>query len=250
MGEKPRQRDPLHTKVSWNVALSNDAITRIHEATGLPRTVNGDELRNWLWEAARCYEVRALPRARWLTLIADLRKVEASAKQLLVSAERVQGRVGSVIAKHADAINAIIVEAQESSAVHAREAEMRRANAPRGGADCILIGGDLPLIFEVLYGRARKAEAPGAQDSARHRFVRAACAALGLKEPTPATIVKHRTRYLALPEADVALPRMLPPRSRVKEFVEIWESQRPGRREPRPVHGPAPDATGQPPRKK
>lgn len=238
-------RNVMRTAVVWHCSLPDDTLRQIHAKVGLPRHVNGDELRHWLWEAARCYEVRALPGLRWQVAINRMRKMEKHARAILVQLNRwpdgtedrmcgqlncwpdategrTRGPMEKIVAMFSAWADQIEREAKVRRSYFGRHAS--HGNALRNHADCILIGGDLPLIFSILYGRGRKGEAPGGH--ARDRFVAAACNALGLMAPTPYMMTKHRTCYLKLPRKDVEAVTMLPPRHRMEAVSKVRAAPR------------------------
>jgi hypothetical protein len=112
-----------------------------------------------------------------------------------------------------------------------------RAEAERmPDVDNELVGGDLPLIYEALFGRARKGEAAGAEgnEHARNRFVSAACEALGLGPRSDSAIDKARQRYKARQRARKRSPSPVWPLLPVTLPIrgeQVWVPLPPGKPE-------------------
>ena len=170
--------------------------------------------RHWLLEAARNYEARALGRADWRQAIKQASEIEGLAKALVEALKTPPTAGLSFIRIDAERILADIHK-DVQNLEHVAQGSMQ--SAALISADYVLIGRDLPIIFEILYGRPRRGEAAGAAGRARDRFIAAACEALGWGCPAEGTIRQYRTRYYRDARqwpADANRDWMLAPRGR------------------------------------
>lgn len=176
----------LLPKLHSNVRLSDADARRIREATGLKRGFRDGELLHWLREAARSYHVNATSQLPWQRVNAHGMAISAAAKRLkaLLQAPETADCFGQSRSSSTGIQGELERLIQtEKSAREARRVLRARVPQNRWGPDCILIGGHLPFIFQVLYGRGNKGEGRGFDDSAPYRFVAACCRTLGLNSP-------------------------------------------------------------------
>ena len=225
------RRRALLPQVHSNTTISAEGVRQIRAATALPRDFRDDELAHWLWEAARQYHLNAMSSMPWQRVIAHAEKVEATTRKLLTLLRAPESvdtlpSVGAFIdGMSAGAFVEALIQDLERLRDRARlgqrmqghqrdrflAAKWASDSGREVGPDCHLIGGHLPLVFDILYGRPRKGEAPGAEGRARDRFIAASCAALGLPPAGAEAIKKHRERYRRHFQVDGL--GLLPPRN-------------------------------------
>jgi hypothetical protein len=237
-GRSTKNQRLLLPRLHSNTVISGDAIRRIRNETRLQRGFRDSELAYWLREVVREYHCNAMSGMPWQRVIAHAEAVETAASRLchllsspeaidclpsigaVLDGETTSAFIDSTIAR----LKKLIERAQLGR--KAQHIQCARYSSQKGaGADTILLGGHLPLVFRILYGGAAKGEAPGASQPARERFIAACAKELGLAPPSPSAIKQSRTRYLKAFRFDGA--GLMPPREpsadcavRIMEWVE------------------------------
>lgn len=218
-------RAPFPMAPQMSAPLPDEAVREIRRATALPREFSDKEMRYWLQQCGANYESRALWWTRLGDAIREAEKAEAAAAFLASSLRSAPTPGLGDFSGAAEDIAANIGGYLESLRRHARMVPRLRTCIR---ADYILIGRDLPVVFEVLYGHPVKGESPRG-GGARTRFIIASCAALGWGTPSEASVKKYRDRYNEYARRwpqDADRDWIFAPADRREAFLAIWRRER------------------------
>lgn len=186
--------------------VSDEALASIRRETAVDRPFTDSELRHWLREATRQYQVMEMARAPWQRVLDHARAIESSARRLLsllqspatsdsLPAIRWDGTAPPDFLETTATALELLVHHSQLGPRSLEEYRKRFKTVPGIGPDTVLVGAHLPFIFSILYGDVRKGEARGAEGRARDRFVAACCYELGLARPSPQSVEKTRQRF-------------------------------------------------------
>ncbi len=195
--------------------IPTELAENVIEATGLARHVDPNALAELLTSAAMRYDLNAQHRFPYADTRDLSRNVGIIARRLLILLGRplASWALPPEYPDDTDELRArIIADLQRLIARADIGVALFERSAPRGGPDRPdpdreLIGGDLPAIFQYLFGTPRKGERAGA----RNRFIQSACEALKLETPSVVSLKKHRDRYNEDTRNDSRPPRACQP---------------------------------------
>jgi hypothetical protein len=244
---------PFAAVPGFHTVVTRQAAELVIEKTALPRDIDPDILAALLHRAATRYGLHALHSHPWRMEAALFRDIERAAKRLLSllknpllrsalpgpepggDGRQLLERLRSDLELLAKPMKGSIERVEAGAAAIgeriAQQNGRHRAKLERmPDADNELVGGDLHLIYEALFEKARKGEAGRAEgnEHARNRFISAACEALGLPPRSDSAIDKARQRYRKRPRSTVW--DLLPVSLRIRG-MEVWVALPPGRGE-------------------